>query len=305
MDAAEIQSVLKAAYDAAPEPVRAYVSSGAFKTAMTDMQAKLGLSPEQSSVVSDEALMLLLGMSEPAEFVAALGEGGLSETETSAIVAYINENIFSRLQKEESGTQTAERPAMPQTTQQPAPAPAKLLQRPSSAVSSIPAEPMPASRPAPPPSVYVPQTLQMRTMAHDVESMKAGKSADMFPAPAVTPKPVPGIPNPPAPAAPLPAAPTQAPEIERATRVARSEAAYTPSFEPAVPASRPPVEPVSPPVPVPMTPPASPSMPVSPAYSERPAPVAAPQPFSPTPTKEEVTTGLQQYGIDPYREPIE
>lgn len=236
-DVTDPKSVLADAFAQAPEPVQAFISSGKYEAFLEELRTAQNLHVDVVNLVSDELLMMLVGMSEPLELAENLkSEAGLTDEQTAAVIDAANREIFVPLRNsvvQPEASSPAREPLVPM------PAP----------IASPPTPPVPVTTvkeapPPPPVATIAPEPVQpsissVRTMAHDVEAIKEGSA----------PEPV----------------PYRAPE-------------------PLVPA---------PVAPTPIITPAAPAM-----SSPRPVVTAAPDPG-------EVASTLKQYGIDPYREPVE
>lgn len=229
--------------------------------------------------------MMLLGMAEPRELPGNLKtEAGLTDEQVAAVIALANREVFGPLQAEMRKAsappvraQASSAPAAPivppPTLVTPVPpAPAMMVPTPAPVFTPRPVEPY--IPPAPPVSVPIPGPLPqtpaapqwtppapieptMRTMAHDVESMKAGAIPAPTPYHASVPPPVAPAVEPPAPRMPS-----------------------TPEPRLVVP-------------PPPSVPPSQ--------VSEAPQ-LSRTRAATPVPDLHEVTSTLQKYGIDPYRE---
>ena len=295
---------------------------------------------DQGGVLEAELLLLLVGQSTPPEFIKALGEAGIPEETLKALATDVNSEVFMRLREEERAekiTPVAKKPpvsmspaatAMPTPTRtqvpiySPMPAPAappappiyvpKAVERPAIqkqvpppavlpgqtpvpvvALERIqaakPPVPPPTPKPVPPPPVRVerptpspaPETDAhariMHTMARDMQAVKSGTDPMRVahPAPpawatAPTPKP-----------APTPEQIVSAPVLPTQTKPIPAQP--TPPIERVAPMLVPPVQPHAAPAP------------------EVPKPAAPHVSHSP----QALTQHLKQYGVDPYREPVE
>ena len=271
-------AVIEQALETAPPYIREYLRSGKYAAFIEDVRLIGNYHVDTLGIISDEVLMMLLGMSDPRELAESLKrEAKLTDEQIGLIISLANDHIFTPLRsearKEEVPNETVGKvsaaplvgppslsgvspaalstpasipgyPPDPTRPAQGAPVAAAPLSVPPPVPLMATPEPMPLPvRPAPPTMAEPIATPTMRTMAHDVEAMKDGQ-----------------------PPAPLP---------------------YT-GGAPAVAAPRP--EPVAAP----------------PVVSSLPPPSAPPSlPMPAAPSEDEVHATLKQYGIDPYREPVE
>lgn len=292
----QTQQALLTGYNAAPKPVQEFISSGKFTEFMQALQAKLGIHIDVADKVSNELLLVLLGLSDATELPDNLIKTGLDDELVEPVIDGVTTVVFGPLREEVLKSAAMPAPLPTPRTSQPqvppisitAPAPAPAAWPPKPEPMPAPVVPPPPPRPEPPlalrptpppipqtPPVPVPPPAPqptMRTMVQDVEGMPNG---DMPP----PPKPI----SAPMIASPKPAAPVGM----------RAYAAM-----PARPTPTPPVV-LPPPIVIPPAPTITP-----PSASPQTPPAKAPT-ISPTPSAEEVAHGLKQYGVDPYREPIE
>jgi hypothetical protein len=227
---------IRDAFKTLPGPIREFVSSPDFGDVMENMSRRHGLHIDTAGKVGDASTRMLIGLLSPVQFVTELKAAGLPDATASAILQDLNERVFKPLHEKvrEEKTPTLTPPTTVSTTSVSPPAPRPPQPPPTPRPAPPPIMPPPAPKPVAtvpppiPPPIVPPAIPPMRTMAHDVESMKEGK----------VPTPTPSHPVPPPPPAPtLPRVPQEAPAS--------------------------------------------------------------------IPTHEEVSTTLKQYGIDPYREPLE
>ncbi len=260
---ADTPSLLAQAFAQAPGYIQDFVRSGKYDGFLEKVRTTENLHIDVLDTVSDEVLMMLLGMSEPQELTDNLKkEAGLTDAQADSVIAIANREIFAPLQEElresQSSAGEASAPETPVIPVSPVPAalsPAPAPAAPPPVLAPVPsplAEQTPAPVPAP-----VPAEPMVRTMAHDVEAMKTGTAA--APAPYQMP------------AAPVLAAPAL-------------EAPQQPSLPSRWAA--------------PVTAPSD-----TPSFSK--VPGSSPASRNAAPDIQEVTSTLQKYGIDPYREPTE
>lgn len=274
----------------APPPIRAFVLNELPET-VNRLMGRHGIHVDQAGVLEAELLLMLVGQSRPTEFVKALEDAGIDKEKVRAIANDVNREVFVRLRQEErkQAAQVPSRASSPitqvataekslaATTSSDRPREAKTVPPPPNLPGQIPAPP-PTPRPAPPP----PPRIEVPTPP---------------PAPAVQPEP-----------APAPKPPVQDQNTRIIHTMARDMQALKSGEDPfrvahpAPPAwaAAPQSAPVAPPPP-PVAPVAKPE-PVPPQAPVPPAPQAPP----PAPaTNEPLRAHLKQYGVDPYREPIE
>jgi hypothetical protein len=291
MNPNEQTEFLSQALAQAPAYIQSFIQSGKYETFLEKVKAISTFNTDVQVKISNEILIMLLGMSEPKELIDNLKrEAGITDIQAEAVVVLANDEIFTPLQQEIQASTTATKiittsaaqasplpspplvPILSLTT----PASEPLLTAPkvsASIATPLPQQPLPtgnvsSNEPSWTPTPEIQSVPTMRTMAHDVESMKEGIR------PAPTPYSMPNMPE-----RSVPPQQTQTPV-------------------PVVPISLPSTQtPVPEPVPVRIWAPVSvpPSqIPTAPETSRIP---------SPDPT--ELTNTLKKYGIDPYREPPE
>lgn len=267
MDDTKLNELLLRAYGAAPEHIQEFIADEGLDEFMLDLQVDKKLRADVAASVSDHILLTLLGVMQPAELATALKtDTGLTETQAVEVLQEVNKSIFIPLKEK---TLKKEAPqAAPAQVQQP--------------------------KPVPPPPAYVPPTPKPA-------AQKAPVFRPFVPPPATQPV---SAPTPPVqPQAPKPVAPT--------TPAPKPQPVHTTSELPQRPPMRtmmqdaqqaqhptPPPTPTPRPAPV-QTPPAIAQAPVTPpSFTKTPG-----QPS--TPNKEDLANTLKQYGVDPYREPVE
>ncbi len=279
MNDQELSQTLAEAYNSAPQAVQTFVTSGRLEQFIEKMQQKYQLHIDVAGRLSDELLMLLLGITGPGEIVQTLSEQVLiPQVQVGPLLADINEGVFKTIRGQEEAGFAAQLPQNP--PQKPVVPPIPMQER----TPPPPMLPPPAvfEQPAPP---LVPLTVQ-----------------------APPSMPIPKIERPPAPVA---AAPPAAPIFVPPPPI-NLPGAFT---ETVLPQSLPQVAPIPiqirPPAPVPPRPQLQAGIaPVSRAINPapRPMPQAMPKPITPPPTptreesKEALHSVLKQYGVDPYRE---
>jgi hypothetical protein len=191
----------------APPPIRSFVLNN-LSAKTSELMQKYKLHIDQGGLLETELLLMLVGQSQPQEFVAALQEGGISEEVVTPLLNDINEQVFAVLRKTE------------ETSSAPVPMPPPVLTQPKKILLSIPAPPIvvpslsatsPLPAPVVPTAVSVPVVPPiskpssvsnitaspghptMRTMATDMQAAKEHRVPEPFfsrPAP-VAPLPVP------------------------------------------------------------------------------------------------------------------
>lgn len=282
-----------------PAPVRTFILNDLSKMTGEIMQ-RYQLHVDTAGTLESELLLMLLGQSTPAEFVFALENSGLSNEIVSSIVADINRDVFVRIREAERShkmplqvmpTQSGSPPAQPRSpvpiySPLPTPAPStplisftsqppKQVPPPTNLPGQLPEPPAPRPTP-PPPHIELP-----------------------------APPPVPVLPSTPS---------TEAPNSNSQTRVlhtmAKDMQALKSGMDPyrvahpappawaAAPVTASQTSPVPNPLPskqVPMTAPSVQTEAVS----------IQPNPTPTLPPQQPLTVHLKQYGVDPYREPVE
>lgn len=220
-----------AAFEQAPPYVKELVNSGKYTEFMNKVRILGNYHADVLGNISDEILMMLLGMSEPVELMDNLQkEAGITQEEAGMIVDLANDEIFGPLRESlkkgsESAPVQAPRPALvetpavatgyyPDPTRPNAPAPAPLPVPPPAPIP-VPVPPAPVAQ-APIPPVAPPP---MRTMVQDIEQMGQGGAtpppvvAQMPPvSPSAIPTPVRPAPEPPPPYIPPPVPPPPPPQ---------------------------------------------------------------------------------------------
>lgn len=249
----------------APTYVQDFIRSGKYEEFLTELRTQENMHIDVLDIVSDEILMMLLGMSEPLMLADNLKEEAvLTDEQTAAVIALANQRIFMPLQ--ESMRNPVQKPQVSIVREQAPSTPSAPLVRtpevlaPASSVmipEPVVAAPVPAPVFVPPPAPIIPPEPTvpvapvehtMRTMAHDIEAMQGGT----LPAPVHYTAPTP-----------------------------RSQPVYQAPVAPSAPA----------PLPTPL--------PSAPEIAPVPEVVV---PRTNTPSHKEVVNTLKQYGIDPYRE---
>jgi hypothetical protein len=204
------EALLKEAYDAAPPYIQDFIVSGKFDAFMAELQGKLTIHADIANGVSNEILMMILGLTEPKEFVESLVKhAGVDPKLVGPIVEETNKAVFIPLQEQTRAQRVTDTPP---ATPRPTPPPSAYVP---------PAPPAPEPIPVPtPPIQEIPIVPSMRTMASDVEQINGGGVPAARPytipgsAPTPPPAPVSAPVPPPAPitaSIPAPSAPVPAP----------------------------------------------------------------------------------------------
>lgn len=340
----QLQDILVRGFNSAPPHIQKFIQDGKVGAFVMSVQTSAQLHADVADDVSNQILLTLLGVLSPAELPEILKkEVGLSDTQVSLILTEANRAIFTPLRDElgkgSVNTEDTEADVLEgdfEPLEEIAPRNAPLQPEPSKPIPPPPsyAPPAPIKEPAGP--MY--DFSQPRGPIHTASPVMASSVA-----PAVTPAPAP-IYTPPAQTAPAYTPPAPAPTMEPAQPLApQNEAsqgptmrtmvsdveqmkhgqtphAYTPGATPTfaptpvetvmptiaprdVASVPPPPKPAYIPAPAPHIAPPPPIPPIAQPPSQTPVPAHPPR--RPEPTVEEVTHSLKQYGIDPYREPIE
>lgn len=292
-----ISDFLLEAYSRAPEAVRDFVSSGRFDAFLEKLQAQTNLHVDVFGKVSNEILMMLLGITEPVDFPTNLkNEAGVPDELVPAIIDATNEGIFIPIRTQMRGESSPGAPTALGGITEPA------YQQAPSPLETFHAAPTPVPTPSPAPEAPI---VPPQPAPSPLETFHATATA-----PTPTPVPVPPhpVPVPEVVVAPIQPQPSPLETFHAAPPIPQP----APVISAPIPASVPqaPVAPVpmrtmaqdlataenpSAPVPPPQT------MPVPPAP---PAPATAPAPAQNVPSMQEVHDDLKKYGIDPYREPF-
>lgn len=256
------------AYAAAPVAAQEAIEEGSVATAVSGVAKKHSLHVDATGNMAGMASSLLLGLLSPTQFVEELQKNGVEKNEASALLQELNDVLFKPLLtavQDELGTRENKHPPSSSTP----PAAKKIELAPPIPLSQKPPTPQPVMQQAKP---VVPVSLS---------------SAPAAPRP-VTAPPV----------------RTMALDVKGMNAPA-SQREKQPLLVP-VPPSAPKLTPFVPPRP--STPPV-----IAPTTSKEPnttTPVQTPTALithkaAGALTHEEVSASLKQYGIDPYREPVE
>lgn len=283
-----------------PKPVQEFLLGEERTKVILELTQKYNLHVDQGAIFERAFMMMMLGVDTPKEFSDSLSAGGINPATISGLINDINAQVFIPLREKE---------------------------REEEEVPVIPPQPSPRREAAPPPSYTPPTPPPAPTFPlYDMGSENTREVTPPIPTyntgtPISTPTPVAqAVASVPPPQTPIPQTPTLTAEERPLMRTFASDVeqlkhgetphAYAqgsaPHFAPA---------PVATPMPSLTERPVVPPPPITPTPTSV-APVATPtfvmppqtpieRPRTPTPTKEEVTHSLKQYGIDPYREPVE
>jgi len=246
----------------APQEVQEMLSSQELLDAISSYREVYKLHLDTTGKIAELTRNLLLGITSPTEFYEELVLVGVNPTDAQKIVDDLNKKIFSPI-REKMRTAPAESAApmvvkevavapvapIPQV-QEPVSMPVAPQSIPSTVRESVPTSPVISVAPKP----------EMRTMAHDVESMTSGAPTS----PVVH-------------AVPTPSEPLSVDASIPSPSSLPSERTVTLPPAPSVPLSQ---------------------TPVPPEFQRT-------VPKTPRPDLHEVTSTLQKYGIDPYREPTD
>ena len=222
-----------------PYPVREFVASPDIGDTVEKLGQKYNLHVDAMGVVHQALTEMLVGLINPTQFASQLRGAGIAEAQVVPIINDLNEQVFKPLQakfkeegtmiERESDSYKNEPVATPAPAPTPVSAPVPAPVAPAAPAVDLAGRPVPAPAapimvptaptPAPPPPAYIPpapapiarpaqDVPTMRTMQHDVETMKEGGGVPEpgpYRAPAQVSAPVPSP-------APMPA-PTQAPFV--------------------------------------------------------------------------------------------
>ncbi|MGB4076335.1 MAG: hypothetical protein WBK28_01355 [Minisyncoccia bacterium] len=320
-DTKERDGLIEAAYLQAPPHIQEFLSSGKFEAFLNDIRSNENIRIDSMARVSDELLMMLLGMSEPLELAENLkAHANLTDEHIGTLITLANERIFTPLREEmQNKTEGSEiqNTATPIAPLVPLPTIGSVLTAPVSTPGypPDPTRPTPSpytppgySAPAPPVPSYAPPTLPSPVSnTPQIKNPFAPSAYSAPPAPQF-PTPPPSTPIPPPTPVPIPELPT--PTMRTMVHdVEAMKEGHTPAPVPYTMLS-------STPVPMPQQPITVASAPIPPlvpavAPLPRPAISSAPLPQSVNPPATRITSALsakeiqatlKQYGIDPYRE---
>lgn len=141
-----------------PDPIRKFLTGPERDKITVELANKYHLRADQAGEFQRAFIFMLLGISDPNEFISTLQAVGISASIIDGITKDVNEQVFSRLQQEErSAIQPAPppKPLVPPMTvgmrQQPAPMP-PIVPKPSmpAAPPAQPTAPKPPALPVPP-----------------------------------------------------------------------------------------------------------------------------------------------------------
>lgn len=268
---------VRAAYAAAPEYVKDAFDSEVTTEAITRLQEAYKIHVDVVGELGKEVGYLLLGLTSPVEFLNRLVRGGLDESTALHITEEVNKQIFTPLRaKLQSNTTSSSTPVATPLEKSPAPA-GSSLPGPSTAV---PVE-------APPPQVEpTPRVKPIEQKIDEVTAVQTPVFITPERASAPTPERV----------ETKPAMRTMAHDVELMNRgdATVRNAVAQPTIEPSVPIPIP--QPVSP-----KEPSMAPYVPSPREDTELPRQTL----HTTSPSRKEITDTLKQYGIDPYREPVE
>ncbi|MFA5744951.1 MAG: hypothetical protein WC887_01925 [Candidatus Paceibacterota bacterium] len=109
-----------AAYNNAPDFVRAVFNDEATTQVVIGLQSKLQLHVDAAGVLAKEVGYLLLGLVDPSKFVDRLKNSGFSEQAATEIITEINQKIFVPLrEKMKSGAGNTQQPIRPTEPERP------------------------------------------------------------------------------------------------------------------------------------------------------------------------------------------
>lgn len=253
-----------------PAPVRAFVKSQERTDIALALSQKYRLHADQAGVFEQSFLYMLLGVSDPKEFVADLREAGISEEAVAGLANDLNEQVFKPLRREEEQVAAPAAPPPPPPPSAPAP-------------------------PPPPPPPPVAPAEPMRTMGTDMAHVQAGYQMP-YPQQPMYPS-VQQVQYVPFGYAPIPM--QQPGGYWVPVVLPQQQPVYPPQMQQPVPPSPPPPPPA--PVVVPATPPPPPPPPVFEREVPPPPPNLPTMEVSPTESADPLK---KEYGVDPYREPF-
>lgn len=259
-----------------PYPIREFLSGEDFPNTLETLNKKYALGVDVTGKVSTVLMHMLVGLVSPTQCVVKLREAKVTEVTANAILQDLNTTVLKPLHEKikEEEQKLAESEAPVETTPPVKPA--------TSTTPKPTQSPIPIKSSAALPLVRDPETLLPKPSV-------APASSSSVKIPTTLPKPiavVPTIPQKPVSASPIR---TMMHDVEEMN----GTKPLVPFFSIAVP--KPPAPPPLINHPAPPTPPRSVLPPVPPS----------PKSQTTTPTHEEVSSSLKQYGVDPYREPVE
>lgn len=173
MNQQELNKLLVNSYGQAPPPVQKFISSGALSNFIEQIRNKYQLHIDIAGRLSDEITMLMVGISDPKEFIQNLtNEALVPEASLKPIVDEINQKIFMPLREEiqkGGGAQPVKPPASPQPT--PSGTRPSEARRPAGGGGPWPSRPQPAM---PRPQVYAPPPQSPRYISAAESQLPAG-----------------------------------------------------------------------------------------------------------------------------------
>lgn len=183
-----ITELLIKAYEAAPAHIQAFIDEERLDDFMLELQMKTKMQADVAGIVSDRILLTLLGVIAPQELPEELEASGIEREQVESILKAANEAIFlplregmrttpeSRVQSQ-SPSQAQSREAAPLVSVlKPIYVPESRSVPPVEAAATptyTPPTPEPIAPAYIPPAAPAPAPV-VRTMAHDVETMKEG-----------------------------------------------------------------------------------------------------------------------------------
>ncbi|MES2994501.1 MAG: hypothetical protein V4681_00470 [Patescibacteria group bacterium] len=273
-----------------PKPVQEFITGSERARVVLELSKKYGLHADQAGEFERAFIFMLLGISSPPEFVVSLREAGISPEKVNGLVEDVNKDVFMRLREEERrGSDTGSKDLVPATIAAPVAKEIPIY------VAPAPAAP----HPSPMIPVYSPLPAVSAPPSYIEKAIEKPVAPKQVPPPQILPgqmpeRPVPPPPNP----APTPAVSIPMPEaqpLDTNARVIHTMARDMKALKDGVD-------------PIRVAHPAPPAW----VAAEAPRPQVAasvPPTTQPAPERESpeaaMRTHLKQYGVDPYREPMQ
>lgn len=170
-------SLIAEAFAQAPDYIQSFISSGKYEEFIERVRATENIPQEALGTVSDEILMMLLGMTEPQALPENLqNEAGLTKEQAASIVARTNRDIFAPLQEEIQKTALQIPIVTPPLQASSAPIspilPMPSVQAPFPTIVQTPIPPISAPLPVPPPRTANTSS-HSKTSLHTTSSSRA------------------------------------------------------------------------------------------------------------------------------------
>lgn len=286
-------------FNALPEPVRAFLVADDFGIKIQRIVQPYNLHVDTIGVLSESTSYMLMGLMSPSQVLGELATAGVDSDTAQKVLAEINEKVFKPIRQQLQDQGTVQTPAKPK--------PEQKVSKPVEQTLPPNNGPVPNRIPVP---IYSPLPVSSTPSVPPTRVQPPPNLPGQMPEPPA-PRPVPPTPHIEVPTPPAPVNVTEqpAPQSDQHARImhtmARDMAALKSGADPLrVAHPAPPAWAEAPNKPAPVVPPPAPVVPPQPQASKpvqtvAPAELEAPQP------QDALRTHLKQYGVDPYREPVE